>query len=121
MRLPIALGLSWPERLASVAAACDWTAAATWTFAPVDEDAFPAVGLARAAVAASATHPAVYNAANEEAVGAFLDRRVGFLAIVDTVERVLAEHDGGSATVGLEEVLAAELWARRRARELLLT
>ena len=121
MRLPIALGLSWPERLYGVAAPCDWTAATSWTFEPLDETAFPAVGLARAAVAASATHPAVYNAANEECVAAFLAGRIGFLEIVDTVERVLGEHDGAdrATTLTLDEVLAAEAWARDRANELL--
>ena len=121
MRLPIALGLSWPERLYGVAAPCDWTAATSWTFEPLDETAFPAVGLARAAVAASATHPAVYNAANEECVAAFLAGRIGFLEIVDTVERVLGEHDGAdrATTLTLDDVLAAEAWARDRANELL--
>ncbi|KMM46341.1 1-deoxy-D-xylulose 5-phosphate reductoisomerase, partial [Cellulomonas sp. A375-1] len=72
MRLPIALGLSWPDRLDDVAAACDWTSPTAWTFEPLDEETFGAVRLARRAVAASATHPAVYNAANEQCVTAFL-------------------------------------------------
>ena len=120
MRLPIALGLSWPDRLADVAPACDWSRAAAWTFEPLDEVAFPAVGLAREAAAASATHPAVYNAANEECVAAFLAGRIGFVEIVDTVARVLGEHDGAAAgSVTLDEVLGAEHWARVRATELL--
>lgn len=120
MRLPIALGLSWPARVPAVAPACDWTQAATWTFAPLDEEAFGAVRLAREAVAASATHPAVYNAANEECVAAFLAGRIGFLDIVETVERVLGEHDGTPGDrVGLGDVLAAETWARARAHEVL--
>lgn len=118
MRLPIALGLSWPERLPAVAPACDWTTASSWTFEPLDEDAFGAVRLARDAVSASPTHPAVLNAANEEAVDAFLAGRTGFLAIVDVVERVLAEHEGGPAG-SVDDVLAADAWARARARELL--
>ncbi|WP_029664243.1 1-deoxy-D-xylulose-5-phosphate reductoisomerase [Cellulomonas sp. KRMCY2] len=134
MRLPIALGLSWPDRLDPVAEPCDWTAATAWTFEPLDEVVFGAVRLAREAVAASATHPAVYNAANEVCVAAFLEGRIGFLDIVDTVERVLTEHSEhpeGSERLGetpaerpgrdltLEDVLAAETWARRRAAELL--
>ena len=120
MRLPIALGLSWPDRLADVAPACDWSRAAAWTFEPLDEVAFPAVGLAREAAAASATHPAVYNAANEECVAAFLGGRIGFLDIVDTVAQVLGEHDGVAAgSVTLDAVLGAEHWARVRATELL--
>ena len=120
MRLPIALGLSWPDRLDDVASACSWSGAHAWTFEPLDEVAFPAVGLARAAIAASATHPAVYNAANEECVAAFLAGRIGFLDIVDTVARVLGEHEGQPAVaLTLEVLLEAETWARARANELL--
>ncbi|MCB7137699.1 1-deoxy-D-xylulose-5-phosphate reductoisomerase [Cellulosimicrobium marinum] len=120
MRLPIALGLSWPERLDVVTPPCDWTRASSWTFEPLDDAAFPAVGLARAAVAASATHPAVYNAANEEAVAAFLSGRAGFGEIVSTVERVLAAHEGTPAgRVTLDDVAEAERWARASAHELL--
>jgi 1-deoxy-D-xylulose-5-phosphate reductoisomerase len=118
MRLPIALGLSWPDRLDPVTPPCDWATAATWTFEPLDEEVFSAVRLAREAVAASATHPAVLNAANEECVAAFLAGRIGFLDIVDTVERVLGEHRGVSASgVTLDAVRAAERWARSRAVE----
>ncbi|PZR55377.1 1-deoxy-D-xylulose-5-phosphate reductoisomerase [Xylanimonas oleitrophica] len=120
MRLPIALGLSWPERLDPVATPCDWTQATAWTFEPLDEETFPAVRLAREAAAASATHPAVYNAANEQGVAAFLAGRIGFLDIVETVERVLGEHDGvAAADVTLEHVEGTEAWARARADELL--
>jgi len=119
MRLPIALGLSWPERLDDVVPACDWTSAVTWTFEPLDEDAFGAVRLARAAVAASATHPAVLNAANEVAVAAFLAGRRGVHDVVATVERVLDEHTGTSAQhLDLDAVLDAERWARARASRL---
>lgn len=120
MRLPIALGLSWPERVPDVAAACDWGTATSWTFEPLDEETFGAVRLARAAVEASATHPAVYNAANEQCVAAFLAGRIGFLDIVATVERVLGEHAGTPAEgLDLPAVLAAESWARARADEVL--
>lgn len=120
MRLPIALGLSWPERLGAVSAPCDWTQAASWTFEPLDEAVFPAVRLARESARASATHPAVLNAANEECVAAFLTGRIGFLDIVETVERVLDEHGGTTpAQVTLSHVLDTELWARARTNELL--
>ncbi|WP_265523386.1 1-deoxy-D-xylulose-5-phosphate reductoisomerase [Oerskovia flava] len=120
MRLPIALGLSWPERLDPVQAPCDWTASVAWTFEPLDEATFPAVSLARAAVRASATHPAVYNAANEECVAAFLDGRIGFLDIVRTVEEVLEAHAGTVAgSVTLDDVVQAETWARERAHDVL--
>ena len=121
MRLPIALGLSWPDRLDVVSPPCDWSQATSWTFEPLDDATFPAVGLARAAAAASGTHPAVYNAANEQGVAAFLAGRVGFCDIVDTVERVLGEHDGvAPADVTLDVVEDVDRWARARADELLV-
>jgi 1-deoxy-D-xylulose-5-phosphate reductoisomerase len=105
------------------AAACDWTTASTWEFFPLDEDAFPAVRLAREVGAAGGTFPAVYNAANEQAVHAFLDGRVPFLSIVDTVSRVVedwtARAPGPDGTLTVEAVLSAETWARTRADELL--
>jgi 1-deoxy-D-xylulose-5-phosphate reductoisomerase len=120
MRLPIALGLSWPDRVPGASRGCDWTQASTWTFEPLDEDAFPAVRLARRAGLAGGTAPAVFNAANEECVAAFLDGRLPFLAIVDTLATVVEEHlasdPGNPRTV--EHVLAAEDWARARARQL---
>ncbi|WP_062465569.1 1-deoxy-D-xylulose-5-phosphate reductoisomerase [Demequina maris] len=115
MRLPIALGLSWPERLADVAPRLDWTHAQAWTFEPLDEDAFPAIRLMRAAMAASSLHPAVFNAANEECVQAFVDGELPFLGIVDTVRRVVDEYSA-PAEVTLDEVDRAEAWARAHAR-----
>ncbi|MER1996473.1 MAG: 1-deoxy-D-xylulose-5-phosphate reductoisomerase [Arthrobacter sp.] len=115
MRLPIALGMGWPERVPGAAAPCDWTKATEWTFEPLDEEAFPAVRLAKEAAASGGTGMAVYNAANEEAVDAFHDGLIGFTAIVDTIAAVLAEHtETGELT--LESVLAAEKWARAAAR-----
>jgi 1-deoxy-D-xylulose-5-phosphate reductoisomerase len=119
MRLPIALGLSWPERLDDVSVPCDWSSPVSWTFEPLDETLFGAVRLARQVAAAGATHPAVFNAANEECVAAFLAGRIGFLEIVETVERVVGEHEATSGTLTLADVLAAEAWARGRAREVL--
>ncbi|MBI1378744.1 MAG: 1-deoxy-D-xylulose-5-phosphate reductoisomerase [Frankiales bacterium] len=120
MRLPIALGLSWPDRVPDAAPPCDWTTASTWTFEPLDPVAFPAVGLARRAGAAGGTAPAVLNAANEECVEAFLRGRLPFLGIVDTVTAVVEEHlaAGGGNPRTVQDVLAAEDWARSRAREL---
>jgi 1-deoxy-D-xylulose-5-phosphate reductoisomerase len=117
MRLPIALGLSWPDRLPDAAPAMDWTGAQTWEFGPLDDDVFPAVRLAKAAGREGGTHPAVFNAANEECVAAFLSGRLRFDAIVDTVAAVLAEAPRGAEPSAVEDVLAAEQWARHRARE----
>jgi 1-deoxy-D-xylulose-5-phosphate reductoisomerase len=119
MRIPIALALAWPDRVPDAASPVDWTKAHTWTFEPLDESAFPAVALARAAGTAGGTAPAVYNAANEVCVEAFLAGRLPFTRIIDTVARVVSDHDGSSReAVTLEDVLAADSWARDRAREL---
>ncbi|HEX4062414.1 MAG TPA: 1-deoxy-D-xylulose-5-phosphate reductoisomerase [Streptosporangiaceae bacterium] len=119
MRIPIALALAWPGRVPGAASAVDWTQAHTWTFEPLDEEAFPAVPLARQVGRAGGTSPAVYNAANEQCVAAFLAGAISFTGIVDTVMRVISEHDGaGSRAVSLEDVLEADRWARARAREL---
>lgn len=118
MLVPIAMGLDWPHRIAGVETPIDWTRAMDWRFEPLDDEAFPAVRLARQVGEAGSTYPAVYNAANEECVEAFHDGRIGFLDIVDTVERVVAEHDSGAGEPGdldVESVLAAETWARRAA------
>jgi 1-deoxy-D-xylulose-5-phosphate reductoisomerase len=119
MRIPIALALGWPDRVPDAAPAVDWTSAHTWTFEPLDVLAFPAVTLARQAGAAGGTVPAVYNAANEECVDAFLAGRIPFAGIVDTVAQVVSEHhDPAGRAVALTDILAADAWARARAREL---
>ncbi|WP_327069139.1 1-deoxy-D-xylulose-5-phosphate reductoisomerase [Kitasatospora sp. NBC_01250] len=120
MRMPIALGLGWPERIPDAAPGCDWTKAATWEFFPLDDEAFPAVALAREVGTLGGTAPAVFNAANEECVDAFLHGSLAFTAIVDTVAKVVAEHDGAGrgTSLTIEDVLEAEGWARARAREL---
>lgn len=121
MLVPIALGLSWPDRLPDVDAPIDWTQASTWEFAPLDDDAFPAVRLARQVGEAGGTHPAVYNAANEVCVDAFHDGAIGFLDIVDTVAAVVEAHEttGAGDAGSVEGVLEADAWARARAAELL--
>jgi 1-deoxy-D-xylulose-5-phosphate reductoisomerase len=119
MRTPIALGLAWPDRVPGAAPGLDWTKAASWTFEPLDDEAFPAVALAREAARRGGTTPAVYNGANEACVADFLAGSISFTRIVDTVARVVSEHDtsrSGAATV--EDVLAVDAWARARAREL---
>ena len=131
MRIPIALAMAWPDRVADAAPACDWTTATSWDFFPLDEEAFPAVGLARTAGSAGGSAPAILNGADEACVAAFLTGRLPFSAIVPTVGRVLAEHldgDGsgpaGSAWVAgnnadLSDVISADGWARERANELI--
>ena len=117
MRLPIALGLGWPDRVPDAIPGMDWSTAATWEFLPLDAEAFPAVDLARAAGRRGGTAPAVLNAANEECVAAFLAGRLAFPAIVDTVARVVDEHPFRERPT-LAEVLETESDARDRARRL---
>ncbi|WP_214465906.1 1-deoxy-D-xylulose-5-phosphate reductoisomerase [Microbacterium flavescens] len=114
MRLPISLGLDWPHRVAGVGRPLDWTAAASWTFEPLDETAFPAVRLAKRVGRAGGTFPAVFNAANEQAVDAFHEGRLGFTGIVDTVERVVEAHEAPDALTR-ESLAEAERWAREAA------
>ena len=119
MRLPISLGMAWPDRVPDAAPGLDWSTAATWTFEPLDDAAFPAVALAREAAAAGGTAPAVYNAANEACVADFQAGRISFPRIVDTVARIVSEHDvARTAVTTVADVLAVDDWARRRAREL---
>jgi 1-deoxy-D-xylulose-5-phosphate reductoisomerase len=120
MRLPISLALGWPGRISSAAAACDWSEFTSWTFEPLDDDTFPAVDLARCAGDGGGCLPAIYNAANEQVVAAFLNGATGFLSIVDTVAHVLDDAaDWWHEPSTVDEVLAAEQWARARAGELL--
>lgn len=122
MRLPIALGLAWPERVAGAASAYDWSVPRDWHFEPLDSDAFGAVELARRCGQAAGTAPAVFNAANEVCVDAFCAGSLGFLGIVDTVEAVVAEHLASGfvadADIDVDAVLAADAWGRARAAEL---
>jgi len=119
MTLPIALALAWPQRVPGAAQPCRWDTAQSWTFEPLDDDAFPGVRLARAAGTAGGCLPAVLNAANEEAVGAFLAGALPFTGITELTERVLDAADGWAADPAtVADVLAAEEWARDRARGL---
>ena len=120
MKLPIALGLAWPDRVPDAAAACDWTQATAWTFEPLDDDAFPAVELARRVGIAGGIAPAVYNAANEIAVDAFCDGRLSFGGIVDVVAWCVDRLDAQPPDVGefsVAAVLAADAWARTTAAD----
>jgi 1-deoxy-D-xylulose-5-phosphate reductoisomerase len=122
MRIPIALALGWPDRVPGAAPAIDWTSAHTWTFEPLDEEAFPAVAIARAAGQAGGTAPAIYNAANEVCVDAFLSGKLPFAGIVDTVAQVVSEANGREGdAVTLADIRAADGWARARASELAAT
>ena len=118
MLIPIALGLAWPERVPDTAPAVDWTKPETWEFFPLDDEAFPAVALARSAGERGGTAPAVYNAANEICVDDFRRGRLAFTEIVPTVQAVLSRHDVPSE-VTVEGILDADAWARETARQLI--
>jgi 1-deoxy-D-xylulose-5-phosphate reductoisomerase len=121
MLIPIALALAWPDRLADTAPPVDWTSPQTWEFFPLDDQAFPAVRLARQAAEGGGTAPAVYNAANEVCVEAFRSGKLAFVDIVDTIAKLLNRHSVNSHDVGSEgdltvdDVLAADAWARAQA------
>ena len=120
MKLPIALALGWPARIPAAALACDFTTASTWDFEPLDDDVFPAVALAREAGTRGGCLTAVYNAANEEAAGAFLAGRIGFPSIVRVVADVLHAADQWAAEPAtVDDVLDAQDWARARAQQLI--
>ncbi|MFJ2368488.1 1-deoxy-D-xylulose-5-phosphate reductoisomerase [Microbacterium sp. NPDC087665] len=118
MRLPISLGLDWPNRVGGVGRPLDWTRASSWTFEPLDDRAFPSVALAKSVGRAGATFPAVYNAANEQAVDAFHEGRLPFLGIVDTIARVVDAHEPPEKLT-VDTLAAAELWARDKADRLI--
>jgi len=115
--IPIALGMGWPDRVPDAAPPVDWSTRQSWEFFPLDDEAFPSVGLARRAGELGGTAPAVYNAANEVCVQAFMGGEIRFTDIVPTIERVLSAHDVPSEQTDLtvEDVLAADSWARERA------
>ena len=120
MRLPISLGLDWPHRVGGVGRPLDWTTATSWTFEPLDDEAFPSVELAKQVGRAGATYPAVYNAANEQAVDAFHEGRLPFLGIVDTIARVVDAHEP-PASLTVDTLAEAETWARNTADRLIAT
>ena len=126
MMVPIAMGMAWPERVPDAETPIDWTRAQDWRFEPLDDDAFPAVRLARQVGQRGGTAPAIYNAANEVCVDAFHDGLLGFTDIVDTVQQVVAaaEQSGSGdvpseETLTVDDVLAADAWARATASSLI--
>jgi len=110
IRLSLAWGLSWPERVPGVIQGIDWSSSHTWTFEPLDEEVFPAVSMARAAGAKGATFPAAFNAANEQGVYAFHRGEITLPGIIDVISHVLDAHSPQGMTV--EGVVEAERWAR---------
>ena len=118
MRIPIAHALAWPERMETPAERLDLVSIGTLSFEAPDLDRFPALRVAREAMDAEASAPIVLNAANEEAVAAFLSRRIGFLDIVRTVEQALARTDASSPR-SIAEVIDIDRQARAMAQNLM--
>ena len=121
MKGPIAYALSYPDRLAKASVPIDWSAASTWSFAPIDSVKFPAVDLARRCGSLGGGLPAIFYAANEVAVAAFLDSHIGYSAIIDTVDAVVQQLSPSavSALRDLADVSAIEDDARRVAHEVI--
>jgi 1-deoxy-D-xylulose-5-phosphate reductoisomerase len=115
MRVPISYALTYPERAATAIPPLDFGGGLTLEFEPPDLDTFPMLALAREAGERGGTYPCAYNAANEVAVAAFLERRLPFLAVAETVEETLAAVDGAPAR-DLDELRAADGEARRLAQ-----
>ena len=111
MKVPIALALSWPDRLEDISPAIDWSKSASWNFETVDENIFPALNVARKAGLAAGTAPAVMNAANEICVQAFIERKLSFLSIVEIVNKVLENHLSGSEFIANKELTLDKLIA----------
>jgi 1-deoxy-D-xylulose-5-phosphate reductoisomerase len=126
MRTPIAIAYAWPDRLAWPAPPMDLAAMGALTFASPDAERFPAIGIARTAMNAGGLAPAAMSAANETAVAAFLDRRIGFLDIAATVAETLERMDrtgdlqaGANADGAVEIAMHADRSARRVASDVL--
>ena len=119
MRLPISLGLDWPNRVRGAGQPLDWSSAHSWTFEPLDSEAFPAVELAKQVGRAKGAYPAVFNAANEQAVAAFHAGSIPFTGIVDTIATVVERFDPAAGEVTLESLADSEAWARRTADALI--
>ena len=121
MKGPIAYALSYPERINKVTAAIDWSKSHTWEFSPINNEKYPAIELAKRCGQVGAGLPAVYNAANEVAVAAFLAGQIKFTAIIDTVESVVQSFGSNTTTTirDISDVSAIEQSARSKAAELI--
>ena len=117
MRIPIAYTLAWPDRMETPCERLDLVAIGALGFEAPDEERFPALGLARAALAQGGAKPAILNAANEIGVASFLESRIGFLDIAALVGEVLARYDP-PAPASIDEVLEIDRAARRVATDL---
>jgi len=122
MRTPIAFALAWPQRMSAPTERLDLARIGELTFEPPDDERFPALRIAGEALEAGGSAPTVLNAANEIAVAAYLEKRIGFMAIPELIARTLdrsVQEIGPAAPQTLDQVLAADQQARELARDLL--
>jgi 1-deoxy-D-xylulose-5-phosphate reductoisomerase len=117
MRTPIAYAMNYPERIPLDLPSLNLAQIGTLTFFDPDHDKFPCLGLGYEALRTGGTMPAVLNAANEVAVQAFLDRRIGFLGIAGTIRRTMDAHTPAEVAT-IEDALGADAWARAKAGEI---
>ena len=124
MKIPIALSLSWPERLKDIYAPISWNQNHSWVFENVNSEVFKAPDLARRAGQKSGSAPAVMNAVNEECVSAFIEQKISFLSIVEIVENLLTKHITGDDYISnenltLDSLLKTEAQYRNKAKEII--
>jgi 1-deoxy-D-xylulose-5-phosphate reductoisomerase len=121
MKGPIAYALAYPERINKASAPIDWSKSHTWNFSPIDNEKYPAIELAKRCGQLGGGLPAVYNAANEVAVAAFLAQRIKFTAIIELVEQVVQSFGSNSPTTirDISDVSGIEQSARSKAEELI--
>lgn len=124
MKLPIALGLSWPDRLDNVQNPINWTKSQSWTFENVDEKVFKTIRLAKEVGKAAGSAPAAMNAANEECVSAFIEQKISFLSIVEIVENIVKNHLTSSSFINnnsltLEKLLNVDETIRIETRKVI--
>ncbi len=117
MKGPIAYALAYPERVNKATAPIDWSKSHTWNFSPIDNEKYPAIDLARRCGELGGGLPAVFNAANEVAVAAFLAGKIKFTAIIEIVEQVVQAHGSNTPTTirDIADVSAIEQSARSKA------
>jgi len=121
MKGPIAYALAYPERINRACAPIDWSKSHTWNFSPIDNEKYPAIELAKRCGELGGGLPAVYNAANEVAVAAFLAQRIKFTAIIELVEQVVQSFGSNTPTTirDISDVSGIEQSARMKAEELI--
>jgi 1-deoxy-D-xylulose-5-phosphate reductoisomerase len=121
MKGPIAYALSYPDRISKATTAIDWSKPHTWQFLPIDNEKYPAIELAKRCGQLGSGLPAVYNAANEVAVAAFLAGQIKFTAIIDIVEAVVQSFGSNTPTTirDISDVSGVEQSARSKAGELI--